>query len=285
MRPDIAHMVSAIGSRVATWDHHCDKQLAMLMGYLKVTAHFELEFSWRKSTPPEAARFRLHSDSDWLSPKSQSSLFAFLGATNDPHEKKEFDDIVEATGWDEGCVLPIHWSSRKQPVCTQSSTAAEIVAASFALLNGFPILETVREILSANLRLWHPDIVIELDNTGAILNITSSPSDSVYFQEKAIGCRHGLLRDLHLLGLFQCKKVGTHFNRGDVGTKCFSRDEAEKKARLVCLTHTDVLRVHTKETRDSGVLRGATARGQRGRMWRQANALQFARAFAAQLVV
>ena len=285
MRPDIAQMVSALGSRVATWDHHCDTQLALLMGYLKLTAHFELKFCWRKTTSPSAARFRLHSDSDWLSPKSQSSLFAFVGASKTPDPKEAFP---EETGWDEDCVLPIHWTSRKQPICTQSSTSAEIVAANFSLLNGFPILDSFRTALSSSCDVWHSDIVIELDNTGAILNITKSPSDSAHFQEKAIGCRHGLLRDLYNLSLFKCEKVGTHFNKADVGTKCFSKDEAQTKANLVCLTNTEVLLCTAKETKEA-IDAKKTNRAFRGQMWRKYNddvalkAYQSRRAFFAQV--
>ena len=221
-RPEIAQMVSALGTRVARWDHECERQLAMLCGYLQSTATLELQFKWDKNVPASSAVFKIHSDSDWLAPRSQSSFFSCVESS-----ESEF------------CMLPIHWGSKKQPITADSSTSAEIVASIYSLKGGFPALACLRDTLVASglvPEVQGAQIRLLLDNTGAILHITKSPSDSVYFHNKAINVRHGLIRDIFGLGIIAVDKVPTEENRGDVGTKVFSAGIMQDKLKLVGLT-------------------------------------------------
>ena len=83
----------------------------------------------------------LHSDADWVAPRSQSG---FLSA------------IVCGPGVDEAPsgFLPLHYGSRKQPLTADSSTSAEIIAAHFAVREGAPILLQFRELQLTSHRKW-----------------------------------------------------------------------------------------------------------------------------------
>lgn len=222
-RPDLSHMVSALGTRVSRWDLKCDHQLALVMGYLLLTADLELAFKWEGD--PSKALFNLHSDSDWLQPKSQSSFFS----------------CVESA--DNSSCLPIHWGSKKQTICADSSTAAEIVAASFSIKTGARILLDLRAIQGRLSKLaQNENFTFLLDNNGAISHITKSPSDSVFFMNKGVCVRHCFLRDLFKReGMFGVAHVDTEKNRADVGTKVFTSTQSEGKAALVGLVKTEVL--------------------------------------------
>jgi len=230
-RPDIAEIVSGLGSRVSRWDSDCDEQLRCLMGYLKATAEQRLEFCWpvceqgrscaSKTIPtsrttdlagghtvtPVAGSAsptpwfipELHSDADWRgSEKSQSSFVAWVRPRNSP------------VG---GC--PIHYQSKKQSVTACSAADSEIVATHFAFTEGSWPLIVLLGILGFDETGWE----LLVDNNTAEGNMNKKESEVIAHKAKAFDCKNGYLHDMFMLGRFKAGHIHTDLNRSDAGTK------------------------------------------------------------------
>ena len=225
-RPDIMHLASSFGSRVASWGNDCDRELARCMGYLSLTASRGLLFRWDRSLAGRSFCPDLFSDSDWSSPRSQSGFFLCLTRGGNPDEV------------DEACCLPLHWGSRKQPLATDSSTAAEIVAMHHCVRESLPIVSAVSDFArSREFSVAVPRLL--LDNSTALKHVAESPTDSFWLFSKACNLRLGLMVSLRQLGIIRAAKVRTDFNRSDVFTKTFSAEFASK-ARLASVHVEDL---------------------------------------------
>ena len=215
-RPDLALACSALGGRVSTWTDECSAELRRTVGYLNSTADLVLEFRWPKGVSPLLAKLELFSDSDWSVPKSQSCGFACMWYNSDGKDE-EFP-----SGF-----LPLHYCSKKQSIGLDAVSAAEIFALHTSLKICGPAM------VSAQTVFHHTEpFVFRVDNTTALKHVVKSQSDTVYFALKAVNARHGLLRDGHTAGLYGCTKVGTDYNRADLGTKVLQRLKLER-ARLM----------------------------------------------------
>ncbi len=217
-RPDLALACSALGSRVNSWTQACETELARTVGFLKHTRDVCLEFRWPKGEVEFSCE--LHSDADWSLPKSQSGFFACVVGDN-------------------GGLLPLHWASKKQPVTADAVSAAEIVASHLALKDGGQSMCVFLRSVQPDSRFSkerESDWTLRLDNNTAIKNIVDSPTDTVEFMLKAIGARHGFLRDLHAAGVFLVSHVRSVSNRANLATKAVTgRGEFERESVLLGL--------------------------------------------------
>ena len=201
---------------MSTWTDECSAELRRTVGYLNSTADLVLEFRWPKGVSPLLAKLELFSDSDWSVPKSQSCGFACMWYNSDGKDE-EFP-----SGF-----LPLHYCSKKQSIGLDAVSAAEIFALHTSLKICGPAM------VSAQTVFHHTEpFVFRVDNTTALKHVVKSQSDTVYFALKAVNARHGLLRDGHTAGLYGCTKVGTDYNRADLGTKVLQRLKLER-ARLM----------------------------------------------------
>lgn len=203
-RPDLSEAVSELGSRVSSWDENCSKELENIVGYLKATIGTKLTYRWPKKWEYSKMEYELHSDSDWALPRSQSGFFCAVTYQGDPN-----------------AMLPVHWSSRKQSLCADSSATAELLAGHFSVKNAYPILDCFRRYTFLFFQIDEKllnKVSLLFDNSTAISH-TTKPSGSFEVYAKATGTKLCMLRDLHLAGLYNVLKVDTLFNRADPFTK------------------------------------------------------------------
>jgi len=227
-RPDLSQLASALGSRVARWGPDCDAELKRTMGYLRLTASRGLVFSWLTGCRDLA--FDLHSDSDWVAPRSQSGFLFVVSRPGSPDRS------------DSECFLPLHYASKKQPLSADSSSAAELIAAHFAVRSVAPLSfgfgSFVRE------RGFKPSrLRVLVDNSTCYRHIATAASDAFFVYAKALNLRLNLLTQLREFGFLDVAKVGTHFNRADTLTKTFPAAEFAGKARLVGVEVSDLCTV------------------------------------------
>ena len=221
-RPDIAQVASAFGSRVLTWCGTCDKELRRCMNFLHNTAGKGLPFLWDGSV---SASLNVHSDSDWLMPRSQSGSFGCV-------ESAWFD--AGDTSF-EACCLPICWASRLQSVSADSSTTAELAAAHAAVKFAARCLDRFQKLVGAGLDFTSPVPTIFIDNQIALDDCRDGNSEAWFWYAKAIAARQGLLSTLFCAGLLRFEKIDSEWNRADGLTKCFAPGDFKDKSRQVCV--------------------------------------------------
>ena len=266
-RPDLSHMSSAFGSRVLTWDHEVDQELAKTIGYLLVTHSAHLAFRWpRLASALSAERMQsvIFTDADWVEPRSQSGMLCAF--TTGSHEDAALAHKPEGTSDPEvpdevpRGFLPVHWGSRKQPLASDSSTSAEIIAAHYGIKEGFPIMSALGDFLERQRLCCKLTPTLRVDNLTCLKHVNKSYTDTWYAYSKACAVRITFLSDLRIAGVIAASHVRTSINPADVFTKAFSGTEFAGRAVLTGLVYPASCAVHRFS---------ATARALRGRLWRR----------------
>ena len=246
-RPDMSHMASAFGARVLTWDLAVDRELGKTMGYLLLSHDATLVFRWpkdRESLDPDQVHNTIYTDADWMEPRSQSGVIAMLQTGSD-------EDAPSGS-------LPIHWGSKKQPLASDSSTSAEIIACHYGLREAHPVMLALTDFLfERGLLKQRPTVTLRVDNMTCLRHINKSYTDTFFAYSKACAVRISLLSDLRELGIIAASHVKSAINPADVFTKVFAQFDFLDKARQTGLEFPS----------DSAVLRANVAR--RSRLWRR----------------
>ena len=234
-RPDVAFCVSRLGSRVASWNERCTKELARCVGYLERSREKLLELKVARSDaaagfvdlsePDMKALFdrvedsdrpagiypSVHSDADWAAPKSQSGyLYGLYGSG--------------------GTNCPIAWGSKKQSITADSSGMSELIAAHLAVRVILPLHEGFfgnRDFGA------HRPLCLQVDNSTVLRISRTGVSQLLAIAEtKPMAVRLGLLRDLRELGVLRVVHVRTDVNRADALTKALETVKLEKGVEL-----------------------------------------------------
>lgn len=184
-RPDIAHAVIALASRVCSWSELCDSQLVRLLRYLYSTAGVGLELSCPISADPRKARIMLQVDSNFAKPKSQSCFIAMVVT-------------------DCGALMTFNFGSSGQPIAADSSSVAEMIALHKGVKDTLPYLGFLPGC----------DNVLDTkeDNTATEAAAIKGYSKGMAAYARAIGVRAQLLRDLQDLGMVRVSRIKSEDN-------------------------------------------------------------------------
>jgi len=243
-RPDLAHMASAFGARVLTWDTTTDRELARTMGYLLLTHNAQLSFRWpkdRASLRPGKLYNTISTDADWVEPRSQSGMLASVSTGDCPDS---------TDGW-----LPVHWLSKKQSLSADSSTSAEIIAAHTGLREAFPIMLALCQFLAESGTIEEaPTVCLRVDNATCLKHVSQNPTQTFFVYAKACAVRISLLSDLHKAGIICASHVASALNPSDVFTKAFGPLDFLGKAKQTGLRFPEESPVHVANVAARGVL-------------------------------
>ena len=188
---------------MSCWNDACNEQLEALIGYLKYTKAVRLEMAWpveaQKDIKPGDILTEIHTDADHRGgDKSQSSFVCWV-----KHKDYKCGGI------------PLHWSSKKQTLCADAVSAAEVTAAHHGFKEG---MWSLMGLLMAFNHDPHT-VTMRADNSVCLNHITGRPTDTVYFCLKAVDARGGYLSDMFNKGFFKASHVESAYNRSDLGTK------------------------------------------------------------------
>ena len=210
-RPDVAHAISRLGSRVSKWCDACEKQLAQVIGYLKHTADHRLVMRMHKDERPEDLVAVLHTDADLpTTGKAQTGWLLFLQGPR-------------------GSFLPVAWSSKRQPITSDSTFSSEIIAAHTGVREALTLGHLLHEYASGT----EGELKLCVDNSAVLSNAKRVVSDAAGATAKALNLRMGLLKDLVKFGLLSVEHVVSKENRSNLFTKCLGRLEIERE-RVMC---------------------------------------------------
>ena len=219
-RPDLSLAASLLGSRVASWNEECERELERCVSYLRDTASAELQLVWRHGDTP---RVVLYSDADWSAPRSQSGYMLCL----------------ESTQADENGVpssfAPLLWGSKRQGIIADSAAASETVAAHTAVRACLGSSDSIFTVFHS---APNP-LVLKIDNTQVLRLIKKGTSDKLWFACKSCNLRMGVLKECVTNGVVRAEHVGTLRQRGDLFTKIFAAGELSRVCRLVGLHFPD----------------------------------------------
>jgi len=234
-RPDVAFCVSRLGSRVASWNERCTKELARCVGYLERTREKLLELRVARSDAnagfvdlsepgmkdlferveetdrPAGIYPSVHSDADWAAPKSQSGyLYGLFGSG--------------------GTCCPIAWGSKKQSITADSSGMSEFIAGHYAVR----VIMPLHEGFFGNAAFGtHRPLCLQVDNSTVLRISRTGVSQQLALAEvKPMAVRLGLLRDLRELGILRVVHVRTDVNRADALTKALDQVKLERACEL-----------------------------------------------------
>ena len=244
-RPDVAFCVSRLGSRVASWNERCTKELARCVGYLERSREKLLELCVARSDAaagfvdlpepdmkelfervedsdrPAGIYPSVHSDADWAAPKSQSGyLYGLFGSG--------------------GTCCPIAWGSKKQSITADSSGMSEFIAGHYAVRAILPLHEGFfgnRDFGT------HRPLCLQVDNSTVLRISRTGVSQQLAMAEvKPMAVRLGLLQDLRELGVLRVVHVRTDVNRADALTKALDQVKLEKACELFGMVNLRVAR-------------------------------------------
>ncbi|MAT47634.1 MAG: hypothetical protein CMO35_09430 [Verrucomicrobiaceae bacterium] len=250
-RPDIAHAISRLGSRVSKWDDKCEAQLKHLVGYLLHTQDYRLVMRMHKDEKPEDIEAILHTDADLPSSgKAQTGWLLFLRGKL-------------------GSLLPVAWSSKRQPITADSTFASEIIAAHTGVREALTLGLLMHEYVTgaeAPLRLC-------VDNSSVLSNAKRGVNDTSGATAKALNLRMGLLKDLVTYGLISVEHVVSKENRSNLFTKCLGRLDIERERELAGIEAIKTGQpTSSGDNPQAGVARSSTTRRSERRSLRRARA-------------
>ena len=208
-RPDLSMAASLLGSRVATWDGECDRELARCVGYIAVTAGMSLRLAWRRGDTVKAA---LYTDADWHGVRSQSGSFFCL------------------QGSDSKSFIPLFWKSTKQRTKADSAAAAESMAGYAGIKNSWPIFDSCKQVFGLS-----GPLSIFMDNKQVLSLARNGSSDKLFFAFKAANLRMGLLRELAENQFASFSHVRSANQKADIFTKSLSRIMLERNCESIGL--------------------------------------------------
>lgn len=207
-RPDLAFALGYLSRyQDAASDIHWT-YLKRVLRYLRGTIDYELTYKRRKE--PVLSAFV---DADWA---------------NDVDERKSTSGyLIQAFG------NTIHWSSKKQPIVSLSSTEAEYIAACSAATE---LIWFSKMFKNMKINLSLPMLLYE-DNQGCI-QVASNPETK---RSKHIDVRYHFLRELVWNGRVALKKIASENQLADGLTKALGNIKFNRYQRAIGLNCGGVL--------------------------------------------
>ena len=213
-RPEVAFATSRLGSRVGRWTHECMRELTRMVSFLKHSPSCKMHLTIDRSDVRPFS-VQVHSDAGWADPalvrrKGQSGYVLFVGREGDTME-----ECRPAT------FLPVSWGSKLQSINADSTGAAELIAAHFALRQVLMTALTLSRILPGA----NPTLVLGVDNATVRTIGTKGYSSNLAIlgHSKFLRIRLALLCDMSDFGLIEIVHASTAFNRGDIFTKALAK--------------------------------------------------------------
>ena len=221
-RPDISYAVSRIGSRVSKWDDRANAALLRVVRYLNAHPKRGIVMTVSKKDRPSDLEAVVYTDANLpVDDKAQSGYCLVVESPN-------------------GSLVPIAWSSKKQPITADSVDHAEMVACHLGVRECI----TLGHALSLDCAILGSDIVtaiperplrIRVDNMCVVINGRKGVADACGARAKALKLRAGLLRDLVRMGLIRVEYVKTDENKSDMFTKALNLIKFQEAMRLMSL--------------------------------------------------
>ena len=124
--------------------------------------------------------------------------------------------------------VPLDWSSKRQPICTDSSSGAELIAAHAAMRHVLLTAQFTQKCLCGQVGT----VILGIDNTAVRALIRTGMSQQLAFlgHNKFLRVRMALLRQMAEMGLLVARWADTRTNRADMMTKPFGRLEQTRLA-------------------------------------------------------
>lgn len=254
-RADICFHVCSLSGRMMSWSPLCERQLALLIGYLKATKFDVMKMQIHVDEARDSLEAWVHTDSDWTLPKSRHGHFAFI------------------KGSSEKTILPLDWSSKNQTICADSTQAAECIGMHYGIRES---------LLGAEAVLGDGAVLIAGgDNNAAIRAITRGSAGNLRAFQRVVGLKVQMVKDIIDAGMVRVEKVKSKECRADVFTKVVARllFEEEKKMLMIEKSTMEEGRVATDALTELDPARPTMQPGDEGECVKLANSASSGRIY------